>query len=320
MGSSRRHRRDPAAGTKDARPVIESAGLTKTFGEFRGIRQLDLSVTSGQVFAFLGPNGAGKTTTIRILLDLQRPNAGWARLFGFDAHRDSVRIHQRVGYLPGDLALHSRLSGWDHVNWSRKARRIVTVDGAAGLADRLDLDLTRKVSELSKGNRQKLGIVLAFFHQPDLLILDEPTSGLDPLVEDEFERLLKETVAEGRTVFLSTHKLDEVQRIAERVAIIKEGRLVLIDTVENLRRSVAQRVELRFRAPVDPSRFLMDGVRIASVHGSQVALEVTGPIGPVLEVAADLDPVDLVARHADLDELFLSVYREAGSDAGSSHV
>ncbi len=290
--------------------AIETTGLTKMFGSTRGIEGLDLHVESGEIFGFLGPNGAGKTTTIRALLDLQRPTAGTALVLGLDAHRDSLAIHARVGYLPGDLALFPRMTAGEHISWFARARDLANHGSANALAERFDLPLDRRVKELSKGNRQKVGIVLAFMHEPELLILDEPTSGLDPLMKDEFERLLRETTASGRTVFLSSHELDEVQRVADRVGIIKDGRLVRTDTVEGLRRDAPTTLELRFRDPVDPAVFRVDGVRVLDASGGHVILEVSGAIGPVLRIAADLDPVGLVSRQADLDELFLGFYRD----------
>ena len=290
--------------------AIETMELTKMFGTTRGIEALDLRVEPGEIFGFLGPNGAGKTTTIRALLDLQRPTAGTALVLGLDAHRDSVAIHSRVGYLPGDLALFSRMTVEDHFSWFARARGLANPGSAHALAARFDLPLDRRVGELSKGNRQKVGIVLAFMHGPELLILDEPTSGLDPLMKDEFERLLRETTASGRTVFLSSHELDEVQRVADRVGIIKDGRLVRTDSVDGLRRDSPTTLELRFRDPVDPAVFRVGGVRVLKASGGHVTLEVTGAIGPVLRIAADLDPVGLVSRQADLDELFLSFYRD----------
>jgi ABC-2 type transport system ATP-binding protein len=292
--------------------AIETTGLTKMFGSTRGIEGLDLRVEPGEIFGFLGPNGAGKTTTIRALLDLQRPTAGTALVLGLDAHRDSLAIHARVGFLPGDLALFSRMTAGEHISWFARARGLANHGTANALAERFDLPLDRRVKELSKGNRQKVGIVLAFMHEPELLILDEPTSGLDPLMKDEFERLLRETTAGGGTVFLSSHELDEVQRVADRVGIIKDGRLVRTDTVEGLRRDAPTTLELRFRDPVDPAVFRVDGVRILDASGAHVVLEVSGAIGPVLRIAADLDPVGLVSRQADLDELFLSFYRDEG--------
>jgi ABC-2 type transport system ATP-binding protein len=177
------------------------------------------------------------------------------------------------------------------------------------------LTLHQRVRELSKGNRQKVGIVLAFMHDPEVLILDEPTAGLDPLMKDEFERLLRETTASGHTVFLSSHELDEVQRVADRVGIIKDGRLIRTDTVEGLRRSAPRIFELSLRTPVDPGIFEAAGARVVACEGTTVTLEVPGSIAPVLRVAADLDPVDLVSRRADLDELFLSFYRPEQSRA-----
>ncbi len=294
--------------------AIETIALTKMFGATRGIEGLDLRVEPGEIFGFLGPNGAGKTTTIRALLDLQRPTAGTALVLGLDAHRDNLAIHARVGYLPGDLALFSRMTAGDHISWFARARGLGNPTSAYTLAERFDLPLDRRVKELSKGNRQKVGIVLAFMHEPELLILDEPTSGLDPLMKDQFEQLLRETTAAGRTVFLSSHELDEVQRVADRVGIIKDGRLVRTDTVDGLRRDAPATFELRFRAPVDPSVFDLDGVRVLKASGSHLTVEVTGPIGPVLRVVAGHDPVSLVSRQADLDELFLDFYRDEDED------
>ena len=189
---------------------------------------------------------------------------------------------------------------------------------AAELAGRFDAVLDRPARELSKGNRQKVGLVLAFMGRPELLVLDEPTSGLDPLMRSEFERLAREVVAEGRTVFWSSHELDEVQRLADRVAIIKQGRLIATETVEGLRESAPQIVHAQFARPVDPALFAgLDGVSVTSCDGSAVQLEVTGAIGPVLRVIADHDPVDLTSPHADLDELFLAFYREPGAPESS---
>jgi ABC-2 type transport system ATP-binding protein len=291
-------------------PAIETSALTKVFGQTRAVDNLELCVESGEIFGFLGPNGAGKTTTIRALLDLARPTSGIARVLGLDSHRDSVAIHRRVGYLPGDLALFGRMTARDHVERFARARALRGTGRSADVAERFELDLDRKVSELSKGSHHKVAIVLALMHEPDLLILDEPTSGLDPLMKDEFERLLRETTATGRTVFLSSHELDEVQRVADRVAIIKDGQLVSTDTVEALRRSAPSTLELSFREPVDPARFGIDGVRVVASTGTRITLEITGALGPVLRIAADLDPVNLESRHADLDEVFLDFYRD----------
>ena len=292
--------------------AIEMLGLTKRYGSTTAVADLSLRVEPGQVFGFLGPNGAGKSTTIRMLLALQRPTKGRATLLGLDTAADTVEVHRRVGYLPGDLALFPRLTGRQHISWYARARGVGDASLAGRLIDRFQVVVDRPVRELSKGNRQKIGLVLAFVHRPELLVLDEPTSGLDPLMQHEFETLLRETAAEGRTVFLSSHELGEVQRIADRIAIIKEGRLVAEDTVDGLRRAAPQKMEVRFRHPVDPAELrTVRGVTVTASDGPRVTLEVAGEVGPVLKVIASHDPVDLISRPAGLDELFLDFYREA---------
>jgi ABC-2 type transport system ATP-binding protein len=291
--------------------VIETFGLTKSYGAVRAVMDLDLRVEKGEVFGYLGPNGAGKTTTIRMLLALQRPSRGRATVFGLDCQRDGLEVRQRTGYLPGELALFPRMTGRQHIEWFGRAWGEGGLARAKALAERFDVVTDRLVRELSKGNRQKVGIVLAFMHRPELLVLDEPTSGLDPLMQNEFELLVRETVAEGRTVFLSSHDLDEVQRLADRIAIIKAGHLVTVDTVEGFRAKAPKKVTARFRQRVDAGLFAnLEGVSVTSDHGRSLSLDVTGPIGPVLRALADHDPVDVTSRHADLDELFLELYRD----------
>ncbi len=296
--------------------VILTDRLTKTYGAARAVSDLGLQVDAGQVFGFLGPNGAGKTTTIRLLLGLQRPTAGQAAVFGLDCQADRVGIARRVGYLPGDLALYPRMTARQHFDWFRHTRGVHCARLVDELADRLDVVLDRPSRELSTGNRQKIGLVLALMHRPDLVVMDEPTKGLDPLVQNEFERLVREIVSQGQTVFLSSHELDEVQRLADRVAIIRSGRLVATDTVEHLRETAPQRVEVRFRTPVAPALFArIAGVTAIVCTGARVELRVTaGAIAPLLRVIADHDPVDVTIRHADLEELFLNFYREPGKD------
>ena len=291
--------------------AIETHGLTKTYGTTRAVVDLDLTIDTGQVFGFLGPNGAGKTTTIRMLLALQQPTNGGADVLGLDAQRDSVEIHRRIGYLPGDLALYPHMTGRQHIDWFLRARGERHRRFADMLVERFNVVMDRPAKQLSKGNRQKIGLILAFMHQPELLILDEPTSGLDPLMQNEFERLAHEVVTEGRTVFLSSHDLDEVQRLADRVSIIKSGTLITTDTVTSLRQNTPQKVEVEFREPLNPSLFAsLPGVSVKTAEGSRMVMEVTGAIGPVLRVIGDHDPIDVICRHADLEELFLDLYRE----------
>jgi beta-exotoxin I transport system ATP-binding protein len=295
--------------------AVETFGLTKRYGGLTAVSDLNLRIEPGQVFGFLGPNGAGKSTTIRVLMALQRPTKGRASVLGLDAHADAVAVHRRIGYLPGDLELFPRLNGRQHISWFARSRGLGDCSVAEHLVDRFHVVADRPVRELSKGNRQKIGLVLAFMHRPELLVLDEPTSGLDPLMQREFENLLRETAAEGRTVFLSSHELDEVQRSAHRIGIIKEGRLVAEDTVEGLRRTAPRKVEIRFRRPVDQAELnSLRGVTVTAADGSRMTLDVVGEIGPVLRVIASHDPVDLTSRPADLDELFLGFYRQSPAE------
>ena len=292
--------------------AIEIVGLTKRYGSLTAVSDLQLRIQAGQIFGFLGPNGAGKSTTIRMLMALQRPTSGRAALLGLDAQADSVEIHRRIGYVPGDLELFARLTGRQQISWFLRSRGLSDDSQAKQLIDRFQVVVDRPVRELSKGNRQKIGLVLAFMHKPELLVLDEPTSGLDPLMQHEFEDLVRETAAEGRTVFLSSHELDEVQRIADRIAIIKQGKLVAEDTVEGLRRAAPRKMEVTFRHPVDRAELTaLPGVTVTHSDGPRLALDVTGEIGPVLNAIAAHDPVDLTSRPADLDELFLEFYRES---------
>jgi beta-exotoxin I transport system ATP-binding protein len=291
--------------------AIETFGLTKRYNGIAAVSALDLQVGIGQIYGFLGPNGAGKSTTIRMLMALQRPTSGRATLLGMDSATGSIEIHRLVGYLPGDLELFPRLTGRQHIDWFARSRGGVDDHFVRQLLERFLVMVDRPIRELSKGNRQKVGLVLAFMHKPQLLILDEPSSGLDPLMQHEFENLLRETAAEGRTVFLSSHELDEVQRTANRIGIIRNGKLIAEDTVEGLRRAAPQKMEIRFRHPVSPAALAaLKGVRVTESAGRRMALDVIGEIGPVLKVIASHDPVDLTSRPADLDELFLDFYRQ----------
>jgi ABC-2 type transport system ATP-binding protein len=291
--------------------VVDVEGLTRRFGTRRGVSDVSFEVRAGSVFGFLGPNGAGKSTTIRLLLGLYRADAGRMSVLGHDPARDAVALHRRVGYLPGELALYPRLTGAQHLAVFARARGQVDCALRDELVERFQVELDRPVRALSKGNRQKIGLVLAFMHRPDLLVLDEPTSGLDPLLQDEFARLVRETTADGRTVFLSSHELDEVQRLVDEVAIIRDGRIVVTDSIEGLRRTAPRTVVFRFVGDVDAGRFAaLDGIEVIDAQAHSVSLSVSGSVANALRVAADLDAVDVTARPADLDELFLRYYRD----------
>ncbi len=295
--------------------VIEVRGLTKRYGSARGVEDLDFDVESGAIFGFLGPNGAGKSTTIRTMLDFQRPTRGTVQLLGLDSRRDSVAVHRRTGYLPGDLQLFPKLSGREHVEAFTRARGMPRATTTQDLVDRFEIELDRPVRELSKGNRQKVGLLLAFMHDPELLVLDEPTSGLDPLMQEQFQALLQEASAAGRTVFLSSHSLDEVQRVATSVALIRDGRLVVTDTIANLQRQAPVRITLEFATPVEPGEFRgLPGVRDVAGDGARLELSVVGSVDAVVKRAAQHETRQMRARPADLEDLFRRYYT-TGDDA-----
>ncbi len=294
--------------------VIQTDRLTKSYGSHRGIVELDLDVQQGEVFGFLGPNGAGKTTTMRVLLDLIRPTSGRAEVFGIETTADPVAIHRRVGYLPGEFDLYDRLTGADTIAYFGNLRGGVDARYVAELVERLDLDTSRRFREYSKGNKQKVGLVVALQHKPDLLILDEPTAGLDPLIQQTFFALAREAQGEGRTIFLSSHIIDEVDRTCDRVAIIREGRLVQVDRIEAIRRLAFHHVELSFGSPVATAIFDgLDGVQDVISEGNAVRMRVNGPIGAVIAAAAGHGLVDVVSREPNLEDVFLAQYG-AGPD------
>jgi ABC-2 type transport system ATP-binding protein len=289
--------------------VIETEKLTKFYGSHLGIVDVDLRVEQGEVFGFLGPNGAGKTTTIRLLLDLLRPTSGRACVFGIETTADPVAIHRRIGYLPGEFALFDRLTGEQTIEYFANLRGDVDPLYQADLIARFDLDPSRRFKEYSKGNKQKVGLVIALQHRPDLLILDEPTSGLDPLVQQTFFGLLRETVTEGRTAFLSSHILDEVERTCDRVAIIRAGRLVALQDVTVLLASRKRHVEMRLTGPPP----VLEGV--AGVSGVHVAdgfmsCQLQGDPGPFLAAIDGVGLTDLTIEPAHLEEAFLEFYAE----------
>jgi ABC-2 type transport system ATP-binding protein len=297
--------------------VIETAKLTKSYGSHRGIIDVDLAVQEGEIFGFLGPNGAGKTTTIRTLLDLIRPTSGTARVFGIESSADPVAIHRRIGYLPGEFALYDRLTGGQHLEYFANLRGGVDPAYQASLVERLDLDPSRKFKEYSKGNKQKVALVIALQHRPDLLLLDEPTSGLDPLVQQTFFVILRESVAGGATVFLSSHILSEVEKTADRVGIIREGLLVKVGTVDDLRDLAHHQVELRFAGEVPAAVFeALPGVSEVIVEDHVLRLRVAGAITPVVQAAARYELLDFVSREPSLEETFLAQYGREAVEVG----
>ncbi|GMQ93261.1 MAG: ABC transporter ATP-binding protein [Acidimicrobiia bacterium] len=296
--------------------AIETSGLTKFYGDSPGIIDLDLEIRQGEIFGFLGPNGAGKSTTIRTLLNFLIPTRGSGTIFGLDIGRDSVEIRARTGYLPGDLALYDRMTAREFLLYFANLRNIDARTRTEELAERFELDLDRRIKDYSTGNRQKVGLVNAFMHDPELLILDEPTGGLDPLMQQEFQDLLEEVREEGRTVFLSSHILPEVERLADRVGIVRDQRLVTVDSVEAFKGLSKATVTIRFASMPDPAMF----ASLASVTevetrngGDTLVLTVEGTVDAVLKTAAAQEVLSISSRAGELEDVFLSYY--AHSDA-----
>ena len=294
--------------------VIEAAGLTKYYGPTRGIEDLDLEVQQGEVFGFLGPNGAGKSTTIRLLLDFIRPSRGNVAVFGMDAREASIEIRRRVGYLPGDLAMYDKMTAREMLRYFASIRRMQSLGIGEAVAARLDLDLDLKIRSYSSGNRQKVGLVQAFMHEPELLVLDEPTNGLDPLIQQEFYRLIDEVRSAGRTVFVSSHNLPEVERIADRVGIIRRGQLVVVERVEQLKARVVRRIDIQFGEAVDAATFtgLSSVIEAHGMNsGTAVSIGVEGPLDEVFKTAARYEVINVTSHEGDLEDAFLSYYRES---------
>lgn len=301
--------------------IIELEKLTKYYGSHRGVIEIDLAVNEGEIVGFLGPNGAGKTTTIRVLLDLIRPTSGHARVFGIESSADPSAIHRRVGYLPGEFALYDRLTGGQTIDYFANLRGGVDRRYKDDLIARFDLDPSRRYAEYSRGNKQKVGLIVALQHRPELLILDEPTAGLDPLVQQSFFEALRASVAEGCTVFLSSHILSEVEKTCDRVAIIREGRLVAFDRVESLRDLAHHQVELHFAKPVLVADFeAIAGVSDVVQDDSVLRMRVTGSIAPLVHAASNHDLIDFVSREPSLEETFLAQYGRTSADAAAAEV
>jgi len=292
-------------------PAVHTERLTKHYGKVEALVDLSIDIGPGEVFGFLGPNGAGKTTMIRTILDEIRPTAGSAEILGMDTHAESVAIRRRIGYLPGDLALYPNLTGKDLLTYFANLRGGVDWTNVNAIAERLGADLSKKIGDLSSGNRQKIGIIQAFMNTPDLLILDEPSTGLDPLVQREFQAMMREVAESGRTVFLSSHTLSEVQRVAHRVGIIRHGRLIALEAVSDLRRKAIRRVELDFDGPV-PRRNLtaVPGVRDIITDGTTATMSFDGEMPDLLAAASGHHLRDVSTQDADLEEIFLTYYHD----------
>ncbi len=290
--------------------AIQLENLTKHYGNIVGIQNLSLEVAEGEVFGLLGPNGAGKTTTIRLILDFIRPTSGSVSVFGLSPRSEGIAIRRRVGYLPGDFITYNNLTGAAVTEYFTKLRG-QNPSKLEMLCERFDLDPTRKIAELSKGNKQKIGLVQAFMNDPDLLILDEPTSGLDPLLQHEFQDMLREEKAQGKTVFLSSHVMSEVEATCDRVCIIREGELVTLDTVSHLTELSLWTVKIVFAEAVGENVFHgLEGVSVTSSADRTFTLSVggDGSMDAVIKTASQYRVVSFESEHASLEDTFLQYY------------
>ncbi|HUF95577.1 MAG TPA: ABC transporter ATP-binding protein [Acidimicrobiia bacterium] len=289
--------------------AIVTNGLTKSYGDTLALDALDLHVRTGEVFGFLGPNGAGKTTAIRLMLDVLRPDTGSATVLGLDPRADGVEMRRRVGYLPGDFATDGSQSPREFLTYLGNLRGGVSPSAIEGLAERLELNLDIRIGSLSKGNRQKVGLVQAFMHSPELFILDEPTSGLDPIMAREFLDMIAGARDAGQTVFMSSHILSEVQQGADRAGIIRKGRLVAIDDVDELRARAMRHVQVVFDTDIDAHEFAgLESVSEVTVEGNVMRCRLTGEADALVKTVARHRVVDFVSEEPDLEEMFFHHY------------
>lgn len=295
--------------------AIVTEGLSKMYGKRQGLASLDMTVQVGEIYGFLGPNGAGKTTAIRIMLDVIRATSGRVQVLGLDPRADTVAVRRLVGYLPGDFVVDGRQTGRQLLDHLAALRGGVPRRRIEDLAGRLGLDLSILIKALSKGNRQKLGLVQSFMHRPDLLILDEPTAGLDPLVQREFQQMAREAIAEGQTVFMSSHVLSEVEAMVDRVGVIRDGRLVAVDRVEDLRQRSVRRIQVQFDAPVEPGDFSgVSGVEDLVIEGTTLSCTLAGRADGFVKALATHPVTSILSEEPDLDEIFLQLYSNGRSD------
>lgn len=296
--------------------AIQLDRLTKTYGRRRGLHDLSLEVHRGEVFGYLGPNGAGKSTTIRLLLDLIRPTNGRMWIFGADPRTAGPQLRRQIGYLAGDFVIDGRQSARDCLTYLANLRGSAGRSRIGDLADRLELNLSDRIATMSKGNRQKVGLIQAFMHQPDLLILDEPSTGLDPLVQQTFLQLIAEAKAGGQTIFMSSHIMSEVERVADRVGIIREGRLIALDSVASLRARTLRQVRITFAEPVSANDFQrVPGVVDVHVDGCVLHCRVVGSPERLLHTATSYRIADLLSEEPDLEDVFLTYYESPNNVA-----
>jgi ABC-2 type transport system ATP-binding protein len=296
--------------TTIAAEPLRIQGLVKRYGKVEAVRGIDLEVQPGEVFGFVGPNGAGKSTTIRCILDLLRPTSGEIRVFGRDPRDDGADIRQRVAYVPGELRLPERITGRQFLRSIGRLRSRFERGRIDELADRFKLELDRNIRHLSSGNRRKVSVLSAFLSDADLLILDEPTGGLDPLMQHEFLELVRERRNAGATVFLSSHILSEVQSVADRMAVLRAGKIVASGTVNEVRGLARQRVEVWFENDAPPGLVQVPGLGDSRIEGRRFTAVLTGSARPLIDSLAGLPITSILIQEPDLEEAFLGLYEE----------
>ena len=300
-------------GTHAAVESIQLENLTKSFGKLTAVQDLSFSVAPGEVLGFLGPNGAGKTTVMRILIGLLAPTSGAATVLGYDVKKRDTKMLSRIGYLPGTLALYENLTALEFLTFISKMRRLDTRNIIDQLAQRLQLDLHRHIHDLSKGNRQKVGVISAFMHEPDVLILDEPTGGLDPLMQREFELMLTEAKSRGAAILLSSHVMSEAENLGNRIAVINQGKLLMLEDIATLKLKTLKKIEFAFSKPIDPKQFAsLPGVRSVEATANRLLFEVVGAETELLQKASALGALSVRSQEPSLDEIFLGLIENGG--------
>jgi ABC-2 type transport system ATP-binding protein len=298
--------------------VIEIENLTKMYGNHVGVKDLNLAVRKGEIMGFLGPNGAGKTTTMRSCLALLAKTAGEITIFGLDSHRDAVAIREKTGYLPGEFGLISSVKVSSYLKYLLSLRGCGSTEKMVSLAERLELDLDRKTNELSKGNKLKVGIIQSLMGDPDLIIMDEPTSGLDPLMKQEFYRILREEKKQGKTVFMSSHILADVERVCDRVAIIRKGQVKVVEEIQALQEKTGKVLEVEFGDPFTIDEFKLEGVSEIRQDNGRITLTIHENLDGVIEAVSKHRILNMNLKTYSLEQLFLKYYAQGDSERGDA--
>ena len=290
--------------------VIKIKNLTKYYGKVKALSSLNLDVDEGEIYAFIGPNGAGKSTTIRILLGMLNPTEGFVEVLGkIPSQKNIVHLFDNIGYLPGELATYEKLTGRETIKFFGNLKHVSDWSYIESLIERLDFDSTRKTKDLSKGNKQKLGLILALMNKPQLLVLDEPTSGLDPLMQQTAIDLLKEIQQNGTTIFLSSHIFSEIDKVAETVGFIKEGELIVEDELDTLKANAVKSLSIEFKHPIPEDLFKHStNIQIVESKDTSVTINVTGPVDGVIKKISQFEVVDLLSEEASLEDVFMNYY------------